>query len=131
MSSKGLRDPSRLSDEIVTMIHHRAGSSALADIAIAFGEQATRRDGIELELQSNSAPRYYRVVWRATTVAYVRPRKSEVRADFRLHIDHWAYGWGFSQDSIYGIGLKIDGQIAFQVGMRLLDDAIKRAEVGA
>lgn len=127
MSRGPTRDPGQVDEAIVAMIGRRAGSQALAEIAVAFGEQATRREGVELQLHSNPDPRYYRVVWRGTTVAYVRPRKGEIRADFRLDVDHWAYGWGFSQDSASGgIGLTMDGQMAFQVGLRLLDDAIQR-----
>ena len=94
--------------------------------ARAFAEQAMRRD-VELLPQVSLTPRYFRVVWNGTTVAYVRPRKTEVLAEFRLSIEHWAYGWGVSRDSVYGIGLKIDGQIPFGVATRLLDDAIREA----
>jgi hypothetical protein len=120
-------EPGPVPSSITELIDRRSGNATVRELAAAFAEQALRRD-VELVAHASQAPRYFRVVWHGTTVAYVQPRPDEVRADYRLPYNHWAYGWGFGQDKGWReIGLKIDGQTAFQVGMRLLDDAIRRA----
>jgi len=121
-------DPAPIPDSIVELIERRSGNATVRDLATAFAEQASRRD-VELVAHASKEPRYFRVVWHGTTVAYVQPRPDEVRADYRLPYNHWSYGWGFGQDKGWGqIGLAIKGQTAFDVSMRLLDDAIRRAE---
>jgi hypothetical protein len=114
-------------EKVLDVLDKRSGNTTVGDLAKAFAEQALRRD-VELLAQSSPVARYFRVVWHGTTVAYVHPRATVVRVDYRLPVDHWSHGWGFSQDNPRGgIGPDIDGQVGFQVGMRLLDDAIRQA----
>ena len=121
-------EPKPVPAAIAELIERRSGNATIRDLATAFAEQASRRD-VELVAHASKEPRYFRVVWRGISVAYVQPRPAEVRADYRLPYNHWSYGWGFGQDKGWGqIGLKIIGQTAFDVSMRLLDDAISRAE---
>lgn len=121
-------EPAPIPGAIAELIERRSQNTTVRDLATAFAEQASRRD-VELVAHVSKEPRYFRVVWRGISVAYVQPRPGEVRADYRLPHNHWSYGWGFGQDKGWGeIGLKINGQASFDVSMRLLDDAIRRAE---
>jgi hypothetical protein len=120
-------EPGPVPQTVLDIIERRSGSAFVRELATAFAEQALRRD-VDLVPHSGSAPRYFRVVFGGRTVAYVHPRATAVRVDYRLPGDHWSYGWGFGQDNPRGqIGLDIGGQTAFEVGMTLLDDSIGQA----
>ncbi len=124
-----LGDPRPVPAPVLDVIRSRSGTALVESIARALAEQATRLP-VELVPHAGATPTYFRITLGGQTLAYVRPRPGEVRVEYRLPHDHWAYGSGFGRDSIYGIGLRIDGQTSFEVGLRLLADAFETAKAG-
>ena len=125
----GIPNMDRAPGSVLRLIDHRAGGSP--EIALLFAGRAMDFDGVVLRpQQSKGEPWYFQVRHPrySQVVAYCHPRPGEIRVELRLPAEHATYQLGVTRDGPYGVVVTARNADEVQTALRLLGDAIERAD---